>query len=103
MAKCLILGGCGNVFFNSEMGEELFDFGCTHFARVAFVVEEDKALDPIYIGLFGANGIVFEADGVAHLVKEFFLGLFHRFSICDWRFSIVWMETMGCKMWVARY
>jgi hypothetical protein len=38
---------------------------------MAFLVEQDIALDPFLIGLFGAVGIVFEADGVADLIEEF--------------------------------
>ena len=36
-------------------------------------VEEDVAFDPLQVGLFGAEGIVFEAEDVADLVKEFFV------------------------------
>ena len=32
-----------------------------------FVVEQDKAFDPVHVGLFGADAIVLEAD----LIEEF--------------------------------
>jgi hypothetical protein len=38
---------------------------------MALSVEQDKALDPVGVGVFGPDGIVFETDGVAHVVKEF--------------------------------
>ena len=44
---------------------------------MAFVVEKDKALYPVDIGLFGADGIVLEADDLSHPVEE----LFGRFFI----------------------
>ena len=47
----------------------------------------DVAFDPADVGLLGANGIVFEADGVANtstklsagLVEQFLESCFHRF------------------------
>ena len=36
-------------------------------------VEEDVSFDPLQVGLFGAEGIVFEVEGVADLIKEFFV------------------------------
>lgn len=38
-----------------------------------FVVKEDEALDPIDVGFFGANGIMFGSDGVSDTVKQFLL------------------------------
>ena len=35
------------------------------------VVEQDKAFDPIHVGLLSANAIVLEADFVADLIEEF--------------------------------
>lgn len=44
-----------------------------------FIVGEDAASHPVHVGFFGAVGIVFEADGVADLVKQFFLALVSLF------------------------
>ena len=55
------------------MGEELFDFCCFHLLWMPFVVKEDEALDPIDVGFFGANGIMFGSDGVSDTVKQFLL------------------------------
>ena len=53
------------------MTEKGFDFRAAQVAGVAFVMEEDKAGDPVYVGLFGADGIMLEAERVADLVEEF--------------------------------
>lgn len=75
----LVLGGGGDVFFDGEVGEEGLDFWGAHVFGVAFAVEEDVAFDPVAVGLFGAVGVVFEAQGVGDLVEEFARGfLFHR-------------------------
>ena len=63
-AECLVLGGSGDVLFDSEMGKEVLYFSDAHVFRVAFMMKEDVAFDPILVGLFGAVGIVFEAEGV---------------------------------------
>jgi len=39
---------------------------------VALVVKEDEAFDPVDVGLFGADGVLFFSDGVADLVEQFF-------------------------------
>jgi len=42
------------------------------------IMEEDIAFDPIFVGLFGAVGVVFEANGIRDLIEEFARGfLFH--------------------------
>ncbi len=71
-AESLILGGSGDASFLGEVGKESLDFWCAHFAGVTFVMEEDEAFDPVDVGFFGAIGIVFEAQGFADLVKQFF-------------------------------
>ncbi len=44
---------------------------------MAFVVEEDVAADPVFVGLFGAGGVMFDADGVTDLFEEFSWWFFH--------------------------
>jgi len=48
------------------------DFCAAHVFGVAFFVEEDVAANPFDVGLFGALGVVFDADGIADLFEEFF-------------------------------
>jgi hypothetical protein len=57
------------------VGEEGLDFLHAHVFGVAFAVEEDVAFDPVFVGLFGAVGVVFEAEGVGDLVEEFARGI----------------------------
>lgn len=35
------------------------------------VMEADVFLDPVFIGFAGTLGVMFQADGVPHLVEEF--------------------------------
>jgi hypothetical protein len=67
-AEGLALGGGGDVFVDSKVGEEGGDFRCAHVFGVAFVVEKDEAFDPIVVSVFGAPGVMFEAHGIAELV-----------------------------------
>ncbi len=41
-------------------------------------MEQNEAFDPLDVGLFGAVGIVFTADGVGNLVEQF-TGAFAHF------------------------
>jgi len=67
----LILGGGSDVLVNSQVGEEGFNFWYAHLFGMSFIVEEDKVLDPGDISFFCTDGIVFTANGIAHLVQEF--------------------------------
>ena len=57
--KGLVLGRSRDLLMGGKVGEEGFDFGCAHGGGVTFVMEEDVAFDPIFVGLFGAVGVVF--------------------------------------------
>jgi len=67
----------GDVLLHSQMGEKSFDFRDAHFLWMPFVMEQDIALDPVDIGLFGANRVVFDAYGLTNLVKKFLGTFFH--------------------------
>ena len=71
-AEGLVLGGGRDVFIHGQVGEEGFDFGVAHRFGVAFVVEQDVSFDPLGVGLFGADGVLFISDGVTDLVEQFF-------------------------------
>src|SRR3989442_8028813 len=47
------------------------DFWSAHVRRVALVMEEDKALGPLYIRLFRSDAHVFEAEDMPHLIEQF--------------------------------
>lgn len=64
-------------------------------ARVAFVVEEDKAFDLIHVSFFGADGVVFDTDGIPDLVEQFFLGWkIHRATV-DLGFILSYTRRRG--------
>jgi len=78
-AESLILGGGGNVPLSCEVGKEGSDFGGAHLCRVAFVMEEDVAFGPIQVGFFGAVGVMFEANDIAHTFDKLSAGLVEYF------------------------
>jgi len=61
------------------MGEECLYLSRPHVFGVPFVVEKDVALDPTDVGLFGANRIMLEPDGVTYTIEQL-LGTFFHFS-----------------------
>ncbi len=46
-------------------------FSATHLIGVAFVVEEDEAVDPVDVGLFSADGGVFATSRFPNPVQQF--------------------------------
>jgi len=68
-AEGLVLGGGGDVFLDGQVGEKGFDLGSAHVGRVTHAVEVDIAFDLADVGLLGAIGVVFEADGIADLIQ----------------------------------
>ena len=71
-AEGLVGGGCGDFAFGGEVGDEGANFDFAHVFGVAFFMEEDVAFDPVCVGLLGAVGVMFGAEGVADLFHEFF-------------------------------
>lgn len=70
--KSLVLGGGGNGAFGGKVDEEGVYFRRAHFEGMAFFVEEDIPANPVHVGFFGAVGVVFGAQGIAHSVEDFF-------------------------------
>ncbi len=71
-AERLILGRGGYISILSQVSQEGLDLGGAHLCGMALVVEEDEAARPVHVSLFGAVGVVFDAQGFAELVEEFF-------------------------------
>src|SRR5256885_6956529 len=69
-AQRLVLRGRGDFPLDGEEREERGDFSGTHLGRMALAVEEDVALDPVDVRLFGAAAVVARADSFAHAVGE---------------------------------
>ena len=80
------VGGSGNVPFDGQVGDEGLDFLRAHVFGVALVVEENVTRDPVFVCFFGAGGVMFNADGVADLIEEFF-SLWRRRSL-RWRYGL---------------
>ncbi len=55
------------MLFDGEADEEGFDLGRAHLVGGTLLVEQDIASDPIHVSVFGTDGVVFEADGIADL------------------------------------
>jgi len=53
------------------MGQESSDLWLSHISRVAFVVKDDEAFNPLDVSLLGSDAVMFEADDLADLIKEF--------------------------------
>jgi len=68
----------GNVAASGQIGEESGYFGFAHIGGVPLVVEYDVAVDPIDIGVLGADGIVADADFLAYAIEQ--LRLSDRFG-----------------------
>jgi hypothetical protein len=47
------------------------DFRLGHFSRMTFAVVDDEAFNPVDISLLGADIVMFAADDVPHLIKQF--------------------------------
>jgi hypothetical protein len=54
-----------------QMREKRVHFWHTNRGRMALIVEENKALDPVRIPTFRPSALEFEADGLANEIEEF--------------------------------
>jgi hypothetical protein len=45
---------------------------------VTFIVEDNKVINPVHIGLFSTVGIVLETDNIAKPIQNLFGSLNHR-------------------------
>lgn len=63
-------GGGGHLAVGCQMAEEGGDFGFAEGCGVALAAPEDKALDPVHVGLLRAAAVVQATDRVMHLVEQ---------------------------------
>jgi hypothetical protein len=68
--ESLVLGACRHLPLDRQVGEELLDLGVAHVARMPFVVEEDKAGDPLEVAFLSTPRRVANAQDLAHLVEQ---------------------------------
>ena len=69
ITKGLIPCGCRYAAGNRQIGQELLDFHSSHTLRVLFPMERIIASDPVDVGLFGVDGVMFALDGVSDLIE----------------------------------
>ena len=69
-AECLVLRRGADFLFNRQMGQVGVDFGFGHLRRMALVMEKDKPLDPMAIGLLGSSAVMAGTEGFAQTVEE---------------------------------
>ena len=99
-AEGLGLRGGSDMLLNGKVGEEGADFGHTHLAGMAFIVEENETFDPLNVALFGAVGIMLDTQGLAYLVEKFFLWR-HRLphNIIDFLYVLFYNDTEISSDW----
>src|SRR5437667_3423103 len=62
----LVLRRRGHVARDGKVGQERFDVAFVALRRMALVVQDDKATNPIDVGLFRTISVVLAADTVAY-------------------------------------
>jgi len=66
----LVLRRCGPPAFDRQRGQERLDLGCAELGRVAPAMKDDKALDPVAIGPFGADAVLPDPDPFADSLEQ---------------------------------
>ena len=100
-SQSLVLGGGGYVLMRRQVGQEGFYLRHAHLLGMEFIMEEDVAPDPVHVGLFGADGIVLELDGIAHLIQEFLGALFRTWHPFLW-FAPIVLYNLLVYNWLDR-
>lgn len=66
----LILRGGRYLAPHRQIGQEDFHLRSAHFRRVSIAVKPYELLHPVAIDLLGTDGVVFDANPVAHLIEQ---------------------------------
>lgn len=74
-AEGLVLSGGSDVALKGEVAEEGCNLFFAHLLRMALVMEQNKATDPVDVSLFAADAVAFKAKARAEAV---ILVLFRR-------------------------
>jgi len=53
-----------------EMRQESLDLGFAHIARMALVVKQHEAPDPVHVGVLGPHAVVLSAGDLAYLLEQ---------------------------------
>jgi hypothetical protein len=75
----LVLSG-GHVLLDGQVSQQGFDLRLAEVGRVALMVKEDKAADPMEVGDFGLGAVMFSAQGIPQLVEQSRLRPWHGIS-----------------------
>src|SRR5919106_881496 len=67
-AERLVLSGRSDIEIAREVSEKLCYLFFRQIVRMTFPVKENETLDPVDISLLRANAVLFQPDGVAHLI-----------------------------------
>ena len=68
-AKRLILGGSSDLAIGCKLSQKCSNLLLPHGSRMALLVKQNVAADPIQVGLFGTIGVVPHAEGVGQLIE----------------------------------
>jgi len=66
------------------MSQKFGDFLFGHFSRMPFAMVDDEPLNPVDVSLLSADAVMFAADDVPHLIKQFRFarGRRSQYSLC---------------------
>ena len=68
------------MFIDRKVSQKFLDFAAAHLSWMAFFVKQDIASNPVDVGFFGPDGVMFQSDFLADLIQQFlgttFLHLF---------------------------
>src|ERR1041384_1118905 len=74
-AKSLVLCRNRDVPGPCKMSQKLRHLCLSHLSGMTHSVEPDKAGDPVAVGAFGAQAVMFQPDYIPHLIEQFSFGL----------------------------
>ena len=66
----LVLRGRCYMLLDRQMRKECLDLRRGHRVRVPLAMEKDEAFNPVDVGLFGAQAVMFEANAIANAIEE---------------------------------
>jgi hypothetical protein len=69
-AHRLVLGRGGDVPGDSQVREEVFDLAFAHLERMPLAVEEEEPLDPLDVGILGADPGMPRPERVPHALEQ---------------------------------
>jgi len=70
-AESLVLSRGSNMVLIGRIDEVGLQLFSAHAFGMAFVMEEDETLDPVQVGLVGAIGVMFSAQGGTDQIHKF--------------------------------